>query len=111
MSGLLVCRQVVPKHGCILEIGLWIALLSVDEKRELSGITDEENWCVIENPVPVAFLGVIFDREPSRVSSCVWGAFLSTDGGKSSDAASLLANTKEHVNGCDIADIVRDLEF
>ena len=39
VNGLLVGGEVVPEHGGILEVGLWVALLSVDEERELSWVT------------------------------------------------------------------------
>ena len=78
MSRFLVSGKVVPEpsanqymplhrlfancsHGCILKVGLWVALLSVYEDRELRRVTEKEDWGVVENPVPIAFLGIEFD--------------------------------------------------
>lgn len=38
MSGFLMGREVVPEHGSVLEIGLWVALLRVNENGEFGGI-------------------------------------------------------------------------
>ena len=98
VSSLLVGRQIIPEHCCILQVGLWVAFLGVDEEREFGGIADEEDRCVVIDPIPVTFFCIVFDREPSRVSSSIWGALLATNCRETSNAASLLANTKEHVN-------------
>ena len=111
VSSLLMRREVIPEHSCVFEVGLWVALLGVDEERELGRITDEEDRCVVENPIPVALLGIVLNRKASGVSSSIWRAFLTTDRGETSNAASFLANIEEHVNVCDIANVVRDFEF
>lgn len=46
MYTFLVAAQEVPEHRWVLEVGLWVALLRVDECRELDAISDEEDWCV-----------------------------------------------------------------
>ena len=65
-------------HGCILKVGLWVALLSVYEDRKLRRVTEKEDWSVVEYPVPIAFLGIEFDGEASRISGRVGATFLST---------------------------------
>ena len=66
-------------HGCILKVGLWVALLSVDEDRKFRRVTEEEDWSVVEYPVPIAFLGIEFDGEASRISGRIGATLLSTD--------------------------------
>jgi hypothetical protein len=83
----------------------------VDEERELGRIADEEDRRVVKDPVPIALLSVIFDRETSRVSCSIWGTLFATNCRETSDAGSLFANVEEHVNGRDIANIVRNLKF
>ena len=95
MSRFLVSGEVIPEprgsqymhfhrffpnalHGCILKVGLWVALLSVYEDRELRGVTEKEDWSVVEYPVPIAFLGIEFDGKASRISGRVGATFLST---------------------------------
>lgn len=50
--------QVVPEHSSILQVGLRVTLLSVDEEWEVGGISEEEDGCVVVDPVPVALLSV-----------------------------------------------------
>lgn len=38
MSGFLMSGKIVPEHGSVLEIGLWVALLRVNEDGEFGGI-------------------------------------------------------------------------
>src|SRR3954453_7216557 len=46
VDSLVVGGKVVPEHGGILEVGLGVALLGVDEDWELGRISQEENWGV-----------------------------------------------------------------
>ena len=94
MSRFLVSGKVIPEpnanqymslqrifpnssHGCILEVGLWVALLSVYEDREFRRVTEKEDWSVVEDPVPIAFLSIEFDGEASRISGRVGATLLS----------------------------------
>ena len=63
MNRLGVLREVVPEHVSILQVSLRVTLLSVDEVRELRGITDEEDRSVVEHPVQVALVGLDLDSE------------------------------------------------
>jgi len=79
VSSLPVCGEIIPEHCGILKVGLRVALLGVDEERELRRITDEEDRRVVKDPIPVALLSVIFDRETSRVSCSIWGTLFATN--------------------------------
>ena len=72
VSGFLVGRKVIPEHGGILKVGLRVTLLGMDEEGELGRITEEEDWGVVEDPVPIPFLCVEFDGETSWVASSIW---------------------------------------
>ena len=95
MSRFLVSGKVIPEpsdnqyirlhrlfpnalHGCILKVCLGVALLSMDEDREFRRVTEEEDWSIVEYPVPIAFLGIEFEGEASRISGRVGAPFLST---------------------------------
>ena len=52
-------------------MSLRVTLLGVDEVREFGGVPDEEDGGVVEDPIPVAFLGLELDSESSRVTSSV----------------------------------------
>jgi hypothetical protein len=111
VNSLLVGGQVVPEHGGIFEVGLWVALLCVYEERELGRIAQEKDRCIVVYPVPIPLLSIEFDGETSRVTGSVWGTLLTTDCGEPSNGRSLLANAKKHVNGGDIANIMSNLKF
>ena len=98
VNRLLVSGKIVPEHGGILQVGLWVALLCMDEDGELGGVTDEEDRGVVEDPVPVTLLGVELDRETSGVTSSVWGTLLTTDSREANDSGGPLADASEHVN-------------
>ena len=65
-------------HGSILKVGLGVALLSVYEDGKLRRVTEKEDWSIVEYPVPIAFLGIEFDGEASRISGRIGATFLST---------------------------------
>lgn len=79
VDGLLVSGEVVPEHGGILQVGLWVALLSVDEEGELARLTEEEDGGVVVYPVPVTLVGVELDGEASGVTSRVSRTLLASD--------------------------------
>lgn len=55
VDGFLVVGEVVPEHGGVLEVGLGVALLRVDEDGEVGGISEEEDWGVVSDNVQVAY--------------------------------------------------------
>ena len=76
MDGFLVSGEIVPEHGCILEIDLSASLVGVNKKREFGGITKEEDGNIIVHPIPVALLSVELDSETTGITSGVGGALL-----------------------------------
>lgn len=53
---------------------LRIALLGMDEVRELGGIAKEEDGGIVEDPVEIAFVGAYLDGEPTGIAGSVRGA-------------------------------------
>lgn len=51
-------------HRGILEVGLWIPLLSMDEQREVGRIAQEEDWRIVTDQVKIALLRIELDGEP-----------------------------------------------
>ena len=49
MNGLWVGGKVIPEHVRILQVGLRITFLGVDEQWELGGIAKEEHGCVVHD--------------------------------------------------------------
>lgn len=100
MRRLLVGGEVVPEHGRILQVGLRVPFLSVDEEGELGWVSKEEDWGVVEDPIPVALFSVEFEGKPSRVSCSVRGSLLAADGREPTDKLGFLTNAVKHVCGC-----------
>jgi hypothetical protein len=76
----MVSREIVPEHGGILEVGLRVSLLSMDKDGEFGRVTEEEDWSVVENPIPVAFFRVKLNGKASGVASTIWRALFTTNG-------------------------------
>jgi hypothetical protein len=82
----------------------------VDKVGELGGVTNEEDGSVVEHPIPVTFLGLELESEPTRVTSGIGRAGFTTDGGDTGSDVNLLANALEEGTGGDVAQIMSDLE-
>lgn len=97
MSRLLMGRQIVPEHGGIFEIRLGVSLLCVDENGEFGGVAKEEDRGVVEDPVPIAFIGVEFERKASWIPGRIRRPLFAADGGEASDTFGFLADCIEHI--------------
>jgi hypothetical protein len=64
-------RNEVPEHVGILQMSLWVSLLSVDEAREKNWIANEEDWSVVSNDIPHAVIGVELDCKSARIACCI----------------------------------------
>jgi len=109
-------RQIVPEHSRILEISLWVPFLSVNElhqvstnlssalmpgdahNRKLAWISQEEDWCVVEDPIPVTLIGIELDREATRIPRAIGRTLLASNGGEACNTLRLLANFRQHIN-------------
>ena len=111
VNGLVVSGEVVPEHGGILQVGLGVTLLGVDEDGELGRVTKKENGSVVEHPVPVTLISVELDGETTGITSAVGRTLLATDGRETGETLGLLANGLEHVDDSDVADVISDLEL
>ena len=61
-------------------MSLGVPLLSVDEVREFGGIPDEEDGCIVKDPIPISFVCSKLDREPTGISCGVGRSRFATDG-------------------------------
>lgn len=83
VNALGVLGQVVPVQGCVVRVvlvRLRVALLRVDEVRELGRVTDEEDRGVVAHEVPVTLVRAELDREATGVAQVVARAALASDG-------------------------------
>ena len=79
----------VPHGDRISQIGPGVALLRVDEVRELVGVAHEEHRGVVSDQIPVAFPGVDLEREATHVALGVRGAAFAGHGGEAQEALAL----------------------
>jgi hypothetical protein len=79
VDGLWYEAQKVPKGIRILAIGSWVSFLGVNKVGKFAGISDEEDWCVVPNHIPIALLSVKLYCKPTGIPFSVRGALFSTD--------------------------------
>lgn len=109
MDGLGVLAEVVPEHVGILEMGLGVTLLGVDEVGELGGVTDEEDGSVVEDPVKVTLGSPDLDSKATRITGGVCGTRLASDGGEADGSSGLVAYGAEEGSAGKVRDVVSDL--
>lgn len=102
-------REKVPSSIGVLEISARITLLSVNEVRELGGITDKEDGRVVANNVEIAFLGVELESKTTGITGSIRAALLAAYSGETSKHGSLLANFTEELGLAEVCDIMSDL--
>lgn len=98
VNSLLVSGQIVPEHGGILQVSLRIPLLGVNEDGELGRIPQEENRSIVEHPIPVSFIGIELDGEPTRIASTVDRTLFTSHGGETGKQLGLFPDSLEHVD-------------
>ena len=103
-------RPEVPHQGLVAEATAGIALLGVDEVRELDRIANEEDRRVVADHVVVAVLGVVLESEAARVAPRIGRALLAGDGGEAQEGVGLLADLAEEIRLRPPGHVVGDLE-
>jgi len=105
MNSLRILTQIVPEHGGVIsttEMGSWISLLSVDEVRELGGVSEEEDRCIVGDEVPVPFVSSELDGKTTRVSGTIMGSRFTTNSRESNGQAAFLSLLREHVGETEV---------
>ena len=82
-------------HRGRAQVGPRVAFLSVNEVRELVGISNEKDGRVVPHHIPVAFLGVKLEGKPANVAFGVCRTQLAGYRLKSGDHPGLLAHFRE----------------
>jgi hypothetical protein len=59
--------------------------MAITNIRELNRVLDEEDWYVVSNNVPIAFLGIEFDSKTTHISHCVGAATAALDSGEAEE--------------------------
>jgi hypothetical protein len=87
-----VLREVIPEHVCILQVGLRVPLLGVDEVGELGRVPNEEHRGVVEDPVKVALARLQLNGKSTGVTGGIRRAILAAHGGETNGCANLFAD-------------------
>lgn len=110
MSTLGSLGEEVPEHVWVLQVGLRIPLLGVDEVGESHGISDEEDGGVVTSHVPVTFLGVELDGESSGITFRVSRTLLTAHCGPTAEDGGLLTNGLEWLGFGESGDVCSGLK-
>jgi len=100
-----------PEHVRIFQMGLGVPLLGVNEMRELGGVSDEEDWGVVEHPVPVTVVGLQLDRKSTRVASSISRSNLTSYGGEADGYVNFCTVRPQKGLGSDIAQVISNRKF
>lgn len=101
--------NILPEHGRIRKMCLWMALMRSIQRREFDRVSDEKYWlipllaytnclmvrltyCIVKHPVLVALLSEEFDSPSPGISYCVCRSALRPNSGYSGEYWSFLAN-------------------
>src|ERR1700729_3989931 len=87
-----ILREIVPEHVGIFQVSLRVSLLRVNKVRELGWVANEEDGCVVENPIQVTLLCLQLDRKSTGVTSGVRGTRLAADSRETNGGLTLCAN-------------------
>ncbi len=100
----------IPHGGGRAHVSFRMAFLRVDEVRELVGVPHEEHGRVVAHHVPVAVLGVEFQRETAHVALMVSGTGLAGHSGEARDHRRFGAGLK-HLGFRVSGNVAGDREF
>ena len=79
--------------------------------REFGRVTDEEDRCIIEHPVPVTFVSLQLDSKSTGISSSIGRTILASDGRESNSCSDLLADSVEEGLRSDVTEVVGDFKI
>lgn len=102
-----ILTEIFPKDGGVVtaaQMTCGMSLLSMDQMRELGGISDEENRRVVLHKIPVAFVSAELDGEASWVAGMVMRTTFTTDSGKSNGNRTLFSFSGENVCKAEIVE-------
>ena len=103
-------RPIIPHGGRRAQVGARMTLLGMDEIGEFIGIADEKHRGIIADKVPIAFLGVEFERKAAHVAFGVGGAGFAGDRRKARNHLGFLADLRENLGFRISSDVMGDGE-
>ncbi len=100
----------VPVVVSAAHAGARVAFDGMIQIREAQRVAKEEDWRVVANHVPVAFLGVELQGEAADIALCIGGAALAGDGREPRQHRRLLADFREDLGLGVAGDVMGDGE-
>jgi len=101
----------IPEHVGVFEVRGRIALLGVDEVRELERVADEEHRGVVARHVVITVFGIELDGEPARVALGIGRAPLAPHRREAHEHLGAPADRGEELGLGVLGDVGRDLEI
>src|ERR1035437_9246026 len=111
MRGLGAEREEIPDVIRLLDVGVWVALLGVDEVGELERIANEKDRRVVADEVIVALLRIKLDREAARIARRVGRALLARHGREADEELGAFARGLEKFRLGPLRYVRSDLEI
>lgn len=110
MDSLWVVDVEIPKHAVVGHIGLGMALMAPVHRWELDGVTNEEDWQIIEDEILNTLLGVDFGSPTTDIANGITGTFFPTYSRHPRQKFRLLPLLQE-LGVCQVSNIVEGLKF
>ena len=95
-----------PEHVGVLQMRLRIALLGMNKVGELGRVAEEEDGCIVEYPVEIAFVSTNLDGKTTRIAGSVCRARLATDRGETDSSAGSVANFLKERGTSEVRNVV-----
>jgi hypothetical protein len=89
---------------------LGVTLLGVNKVGKLGGVANEEDRCIVEDPVEIAFVGAYLDGKAARITGRVRRARLTADGGETDSSTGPVANLFKKRSTSEVGDVMRHFE-
>src|ERR1035437_2847475 len=111
MRGLGAEREEIPYVIRLLDVGVWVALLGVDEVGELERIANEKDRRGVADEDIVALLRLKLDREAARIARPVGRALLARHGREADEELGAFARELEKFRLGPLRYVRSDLEI
>ena len=85
------------RTACLRIASICLHLHRVDQVRELDRVLDEEDWDIVAHQIPIALLGIEFDRDAAHIARHIDRASAARDGRKAGEYRNLGARALEQV--------------
>ena len=82
---------------CLRKTAIGRRLDRVDQVGEFDRVLDEEDGNIVADQIPIAFLGIEFDRKAAHIASDIGRPLAAGDGGEAAEQGRLFTNPLEDI--------------